>query len=279
MSEEIINPYPASSFDFEARPLSYSSLKHILTSPLHFADNWHHGKSRKKTDDLFFGSLVDDLLFFPDEFNKKYTVKPKFEGTGARTREKEWKDENKSMQFATNEQIREAKIMAENIKTNPITKWLYEATTAIQQTMIYTDKKTGLKFICKMDSVAEFKGRTIIWDLKTAADASNEQYQKDASKWGYPLQGHMYCNAYIRKSGKFPEFYNIVAEKGDPYAVNNFRADATFMQVGKKQFEIAVERILYCMEHDCFNQGYEFMNIQGYNILSVPYYEKTKWLD
>src|SRR5688572_24914068 len=109
--------FPATSFDFAKRPLSYSTLKHILTSPLHFSDNWHYGKGRKKTDELFFGSLMDDMLFTTkEEFDKKYVVKPKFEGTGARAKEAEWKKAHETFQYATKDQLKEAKAMCDALR-------------------------------------------------------------------------------------------------------------------------------------------------------------------
>lgn len=274
-----INIYPKSLFDFDKRPLSYSSLKPILKSPLHFAHNWVHGKEKPKSKALKFGSLLDMFLFFPEEFEKAYCIKPKFEGTGARQREKDWIEDHKTFQLATKEEIDDAKKMAEAIKTNPKTKWLYEKTTNVQLEIRYTDKKTGLKYILRLDAEAEHEGKKIVWDLKSTTDASKEKYEKDAATFNYPLQGRMYCDGYIRKNGHFPDFYQIVCEKGEPYAVNTFRADNTFLEVGKKQFEKATQRVLYCMEHDCFNQGYDFLNDVGYDVLSVPPWEKNKWLE
>ncbi len=279
-TEEVKKLFPVESFKFDQRPLSYSTLKHILKTPLHFADNWHYAKERKKSDELFFGSLMDDMLFLDKkEFEEKYVVKPKFEGTGARTREAEWKQLNQSKQFATKADLQQAKLMCEALKANPMSAKLYEATTVVQKKIEWEDKKTGLKFVVKLDSLAEIDGKPVIWDLKTAADASNEQYQRDAAKWYYTLQAHMYSSACIRKGYGFPPFYHVVCEKTEPYAVNVFQADKTFMEVGKAQFERACERILYCKEKDCFDQGYEFLNEKGYNILSVPVYEKQKWIE
>src|SRR5688572_22652426 len=119
--------------------------------------------------------------------------------------------------------------------------------------MEWEDKSTGLRFVVKLDSLAEIDGKTIIWDLKTAADASNQQYERDASKWFYTLQAYMYRSALMRKTGKLADFYHVVCEKGEPYAVNVFRADNVFLEVGKIQFQRAVERISYCLEKDCFD--------------------------
>jgi len=120
-----------------------------------------------------------------------------------------------------------------------------------------------------LDGEAEKEEKAIIWDLKCTTDASLEGWMKQAFNMGYHLQSGTYWTGYARKTGKFADFYHIVCEVNEPYAVNCFRADNDFMELGKKHFREAMDRVKYCIGNDCFDQGYEFLDDKGYSILPL----------
>lgn len=263
--------YPKELFDFEKRALSYSSIKHVLRSPAHFAEYWTAPKP-PPTPALLFGGLVDCLLFTPEEMKVRYAVSPGFD-----RRTKEGKAGHELFQstalnklIVTEEDVILAKVIVERIKIHPLSQPLYESCTFNQRKLKWTDKETGLPLVGYLDAGSEIDGQTIVWDLKTAQDASDEEFQRDAGKYGYAIQAHAYSLAYIMNSGTFPDFRFVVAEKEQPFAINVFRPDNRFMEYGKKIYRKALDRIAFCYENDCFDLDYDFMCTPGYNQLSVP---------
>jgi hypothetical protein len=270
-----VNPFPASSFDFEARPLSYSSLKHILRSPLHFSN--YRTQPKKKTAALIQGDVTDGYLFIDEKtFKNKYGVMPSFTGTGSKAAKEEFLKNNPGVNWVKQEVMDNAIAMGDMVKTNPKSAWLYEATTEVQKRLTWRDPKTGLPLIGYLDAVAEKDGKPVLWDLKTTTDASGDKYARDADNFAYWLQAYAYIYAYARKTGIFCDFYQIVVESSAPYAVNTFRCSSDFIELGKQQYRKALDRVKFCIDNDCFNAGYDFMDFTGYDELDLPYYTKKR---
>lgn len=268
---EYKNPFPRELFDFEKRALSYSSMKHILKTPAHFAEYWTAPRP-PQTQALIFGSLIDCMTFTPEEFDVRFVISQGFD-----RRTKEGKAAYELFMATCNgrmivdaEDIELAKKLASRVKEHPLSKPLYDSCTNVQLELKWSDKSTALPMRGYLDAVTEIEEQTIIWDLKSSEDASHEQFERDCVKYGYPLQAYAYCNAYIKNRGVFPEFRFVVVEKSTPYAVNVFRPDNKFMELGKAMYRRALDRIKFCHDNDCFDVDYDFMCSNGYNLLSVP---------
>ncbi len=272
--------YAASKFDFAKRPLSYSRLKHMLTSPLHFAFNWF--EPFYETEALIFGRLVDVLLFTPDDYDKQFVIMSKFSGTGSVKAREQWKENNVGKSFIEEDDVERAKAIVEAVKTNKKTSWLWESTTSTQEKVYWTDQKTGLRCVMVLDARATKDDKPVIWDFKTSIDASKEEYPRQAVKFDYPLQAGTYIiGDTMDKRVKgievvYPDFYQIVAEKTEPFAVNTFRASNDFIELGKNQFRTAMDRVKFCIDNDCFWMGYEFLDMIGYDEMDLPGWMKQK---
>lgn len=270
MSE--VKIYPASDFDFKKRPVSYSTMKHILKSPLHFSYNWTHRKPPTKA--MIFGNLVDCLLFQPELYEKKYFIMPDINRRTNKGKAEyallmeEMAEEKQTA--VTAEDIERAKKIVESIKTNPKTRWLYEATISVQRKLLWTDSKTKIPLIGYLDAEAEKESKAIIWDLKVTTDASEEAWIKQAFNFDLHVQAGTYWRGYAQNTGKFADFYHVVAEDKEPFAVNCFLADSKFMELGKQQYRKALDKIKSCIDNDTFDEGYEFLNETGYSGLTLP---------
>ena len=220
---------------------------------------------------MIFGNLVDCLLFNPDEYEKRYAINPEFnrrsiEGKAA---EAEWMKQNEGRVFIENDDKLLADKLVLRLKSHKEASELINSTTSTQDRKTFTDAETGLPIVSVRDGYAEVDRRPIIWDLKTARDASNDGFMRDAGQLGYPLQKHIYCMAEIMTRGVFPEFRFVVVEKTPPYAINVFRPDSRFDEYGKMMYRKSLDRIKFCYENDCFDLDYLFMAPAAYNMLSV----------
>lgn len=269
--------YPADAFDFNERPLSYSSLKHILTSPRHFA---HYRTSDREppSSAQVLGSIVDCLLLEPEKFADRFRIagninrrtnagKEEYAALIAEVQEKK-------MLLITQEDKEKAQEMVESIKLSAMAEPVYMNTTNVQVKMELTDKVTGLPVIGYADGIAFINDKPVIWDLKTAADASGDAFQRDAHKYSYWLQAAIYQRAYAQKSGVYADFYFMVVENKPPYGVNLFRADSDFMEFGHAKLRQALDIVDHCRRHDSWGEDYSFLDMVGYNQLTVPRWAK-----
>ena len=266
---------------------------------------------------MLLGNIVDCLLLTPEEFDKKYIVefdKSKHEDAlktvsdmlqflglekqPAKSKKADLismcKEQDHKVKIfdeialehyqgmgdrteVTIEQYQTAEAICEAIKTNPKTKWLYESTTQTQVKITYVDKKTGLRVIMYLDAVSEHEGKAIVWDLKTTTNASEDRYPRQAADLYYHLQSAMYCLGYFRKKFVFPDFYQVVAETKPPYAVNTYKASQDFLEAGKQLYRNNIDKVKYCIDNDCFDKGYDFLDELGWDELDLPGYLKKKF--
>lgn len=265
-----MSKFPKELFDFEARPLSYSRMKHILKSPSHFAQEWTK-PSKPPSDAMKLGSLVDLYLFEVEKFEDKYVLMPEInKRTNAGKAEYElFVEQNKGKTFVDQDQIDKAKLLAQSLKDHPVANEFVMNCQSAQHELRWTDKSTGIKLRGFRDGLSEFNGNRVQWDLKTAADASTDKFQRVAIDLCYDIQAASYFYGHALNSGEFLDWYNVVIETEEPFAINILKADNNFMQFGKQRYRRCLDMIKYCLDNDCFDSGY-LMHQSQYNILSVP---------
>ena len=96
-------------------------------------------------------------------------------------------------------------------------------------------------------------------------------WTRQAFNMGYHIQFGAYWEGYIRKTGNLNvEMMHVVCEDKEPFCVNTFKANSTFLDLGKQKFREGIDRVAYCIENDCFDQGYEFLDDVGYDQLTLP---------
>lgn len=279
--------------DLVKRPLSYSSLKEFLRSPMHFMH--YRAKKREQTPALIMGELVDVLILTPDEYEKRFAIIPHDaprKPTAAQLNAKKpspetleaiawWDEFNKSLEIKgangyvsrktiiTAEMLAEATQMRDMAFKSPHSAELLGRITETQCRLKWTDKETGLPMVSILDGV----GDDLIVSLKTTPDASTGEFQKNAFNYNYHIQTAIELEAMKRKRGEFPDVYYLVIEKSEPYGVNVLKADKKFIALGDQEYRKALGLFKQCMEQGRFNEGYEFLpkNMErSYDHLELP---------
>ena len=248
----------------KARPLSYSSLIAFKRSPLHYMQ--YLVEKRKATPAMAMGSLIDCLLLTPDKYEDRYIIKPDFsKGEGVRARAKAWEEENKGKTWISDVMLAEAKLIVLAVQKNPISKEYIDQVTASQKKIEWTDKETGLPMIAYLDLESE----KFIADLKSTADAHPEEFMKSAFNFDYHIQTAIYLDAAAHR-GKFPDFYHIAVEKKAPYGVSVLKSSKQFIELGTQEYRKLLQEFKFCMEHNLWDQSYEFSAPAGYYQMELP---------
>lgn len=283
--------------NLKKRPLSYSSLKYFLTSPLHFAHAWHRKKFYTATPAMMFGSLVDCLLLTPEKLEKEFMVMPQI---NRRTNEgkAQWevlqeKMKAEKLTAVTEEDLIIATAMVKAAYENPMSRRLLDNVSRTQRKMEWTDKKTKLPMISYMDGEGEANDRPFILEVKTAINGEIEDFARACINFDYPLQAGTYFTGYMAKTGLVPDYYYLIMEKPKiadvtpdavtledrmktPVAINVGLASGDFVKLGRQQFRRALDGMAACIDAQDFHKGYEFRAIDDdlYNTLDLPGWAK-----
>lgn len=142
------------------------------------------------------------------------------------------------------------KAMAEAIRQHPLASALLDpAQGAPEQSLFWIDGPTGIRRRARFDWLPSIhSGRLIIPDYKTAADASNEAFQKAIAEHGYNQQAPWYEEAAqaLGLGGEDTELLFIVQEKKPPYLVNVVGLDFYAREIGHAKNRRAIEIFADC---------------------------------
>lgn len=252
----------------QKRPLSYSAMKFFQKSPKHYI---HYITTPRKdpTPEMMLGSVVDCLLWTPDEFDKSYCVLPDLDRRTTKGKE-EYKNilaNSGSKKIISDYVERLAKVVVKELKNNEHVMRVLNKVTQAQKTVKWTDEETGLPLIAIYDG----SGDKIIAELKTAKSAEPTQFAKDAYGLDYPLQCGMYMQGSNAKS-----FYYIVAEKEEPYGISVLKASDEYIEYGKKRLRFLLNEFKYCLDNNLFDRGYDYRYTNGYDYIELPPLAKPK---
>ena len=253
------------------RPLSYSSLKQFKVSPLHYM---HYLTTPRESSPAYaIGGAVDCLIFTPDEFEKRYIVAAECD---RRTKEgkaiyEEFTKLAEGKEVLKKQDFEACIAMKHSAFMNPISSRFIERCDNVQVRMEWTDKETGLPMVTIPDGI----GENVIVSLKSAESAQPDIFQSQAIKYNYHLQCAIELDA-MAKQGKFPNYYYVILEKSEPYAVTVMKASEDFKQYGKHLFKNLLQNYKMCLDQKLFHKGYEFWSVVDYHHLEIPVWAKKQ---
>jgi len=255
----------------ERRPISYSSLKQFKKSPLHYMK--YLTAKFKPTPALVFGSVVDCLLLTPDVFNDKFIIANfnPYTKDGKTTFEDYYK---KGITMVNDNDYERAKLAVHSVKTNIISKQIYDKITQTQRELRWTDLETDIPLISYLD--ADFDDEVV--ELKTAQSADPLAFQRDSYNYDYPLQAAMYNMGYLHCKGKRPKKYRyIVVETSEPFGVSVYKPTEEYFEYGAQELRRLLTEFRSCLDFKMFGSGYEYRSKEdGYFNLDLPAWAHKK---
>ena len=250
---------------------SKSMVGATLRSGLHLHD-YIHGERRRATG-MAMGSLVDCLLLEPGLFGSRYIAQPdtylvevsKGRGKDKTTEvvEKPWNGNatacrefaadavEQGLELVSPADMATAEAMRDAVIANDQARRTIHAGEK-QVSMVWRDEATGI--LCKGRADLVLPG--CIVDLKTARDASPDEFSRALARFGYHVQGHAYCTAWEQLRGEPMGFSFIVVENGDVPAVALYELAPAALTIGGLVWRRALDRVAWWIQY----------GVQGYSV-------------
>lgn len=228
----------------EADGISNSDCGKILQSPAHWME-WKRNPI-EPTPQMALGTATHVGVLEPDEFSSRYIVAP--DGIDRRTKagKESWAAflvEAEGKTILTAEQSSKIDGMAAAVARHPAAGELLDNGIA-EVSAFWKDGFTGLDCKCRPDWTTV---NTLV-DLKTTTDASPEGFVRSIAKFGYHRQAAFYLDGHAALNLPKERFVFIAVESLPPYAVGVYELDEVSLDVGRIEYESALNRFAACIE-------------------------------
>lgn len=234
-----------------ATELHWTQLSKMRTTPQDYLYNMTH--EFKPTDAMLFGTCVDAIVF--ETYGTRLAI---FEGkTRSGKAYQEFAAEYEDMEIVTRSMWNRAEIAAEAVLANDEAKKVLEGD---RQRFVSWDignrSCAGTPDVC---------GGQYLTDLKVT-DPDPRKFHWHGMRMGWHCQLAWYLDGLVAANLPAPESVHIVAVRPKPpHVVTVFDLDDSMIDLGRKEYRLALERLQICEENDYW-PGY----VEGIAVWSAP---------
>jgi hypothetical protein len=226
----------------QRRALSRSTLDKIRLSPRHLQHYLAHPD--EPTDAMQRGTVLHSLV------EEELTGRP---GThvvlwdGGDRRGNAWKDfekEHAGKIILKPSELQPIVAMRDALLAKPKTRDILEG-AVIEGSVFWKDPATGVDCKARIDAAREL----VLFDLKTAADASRDEFVRAVLRYGYHRQGAWYLEGATHATGRpYGAFGIMVVESKAPYEVTVFYLDDELLERGWQENRENLDLYAHCLE-------------------------------
>jgi len=234
---------------FAAEGLNASALKQFAKSPAHYKASLTAPEKRSAAFDV--GTLVHQLVL---EKLKGWAI---VEGNRNSKAVKEIVETAKSLGKIAIKPGEEESIlkMAESVANNYYGQYLGRDTDCSEVAGFVEDPETGLLLKAKFDYAP--KTGSILFDLKTAADASPAKFKCSAKDFGYDIQAVHYMHVAKLCGLDYDQFIFVVVEKTAPYLTASYILEDETRERAEHKYRMLLQSFKACEDANDFSQGYD----------------------
>lgn len=249
----------------KAKGVSSTDLKKMTRSPAYFR-YWKDNGDEMDTPSLLFGRSVHKYVLEKDDFFSEFAVAPNVDKRTKAGKE-EWalfETDNQGKDIISADDFEKIKAMYDALYSTPYVAKLLSGTKELSFFM--EDESTGAMMKCRPDCLTDIGDTHLLIDYKSCADATSEQFMKDAIKLMYDLQMAYYKDILDKQRGCEHTVIFIAQEKTAPYLVNVLEANEYFIKSGRDMYRTYLD-----MYAECEKSGnwYGLVN-GGINTLGLP---------
>ena len=274
--------------------LNASAIKNLKVSPAYFKVK--QTEKDEPSDAKTFGSAYHTMILELENFeNEFYIFDDQFiidvlKGEGSKSpratnKYKEWLEGE--MQEAGNRILIDKptfdhiEAMRSVLHRHKYAKSLFSNGEAEKSFYCEVETNEGFSFKVKIRPDYNKHKNRIITDLKSAHDASSNEFARDAAKYNYHIQAALYSDIMGAITGDIWPFFFVAQEKTAPYAFNIFEAGSQFISQGRYEYEQLIRMWHMCNENDrwpgyqvfCENRfGVLELKLPAYSINEINFY-------
>lgn len=215
---------------------SSSALKRALHSYGKFALG-ETGDSRS----LVFGRAFHAALLEPNDFARKYAVKPEFGGhpssNAYKSEKNAWLSANEGKEVISKEEAFAIERMIESVKRH--VDYGKHSVLGTEIMAVAPCSETGLLLKCKVDMLS-----SAIMDFKTTSyGVAEHEFMSDIMRWKYHLSAAFYQDVFYAATGERLPFIIVAVLKDAPYECEFYRLSDAFLEEGRKLYKAGLKRI------------------------------------
>lgn len=235
--------------------VSSSVLRTLFnSSPMHAYDQWSGNPAcEPRTDTAAFtlGRAAHHLLLGEDDYNTHYIARPEtLDGAawqGNRTACKAWvaKQNNAGRTVLTPDQIATIRGMARSLAKFPLVQ-AGVLNGAIEQSIVWQDKKTGLWLKVRPDAIPGDSGD--FSDLKTSAGSGEELDKAIFGSYRYDMQAALVawaCREVLKR--EMASFTFVFVESKRPFSCDALTLESHDLEGAEEDLRVAIDTFAMCL--------------------------------
>lgn len=246
--------------DYHAsKGISSTGIKLILESPKKYwyqylSGEFKRDQSRRYTH-FVIGQAVHTMTLEPDTFKERFYIGKKISRVSKAGKEEyaAMLQEANGKEILTEEEYKQASIMAKNIIDHSLFKKLKGENGCYEDSILWHDFDTGALLRTRPDYYNDF----LIMDVKISKDASEHSFSKAIHEYGYHIQGAMACDGLTEETGRTYEHVVLfVVEEEPPHLVQPYLLKENLINAGRQLYKKGARIYRACLDNNLW-QGYE----------------------
>ena len=208
-----------------------------------------HGRLKKSSKDLEFGSLYHAMLFEPWTIDAKYHRLTHEINMRTNAGKAEWKslvDQFGEDRIITDADWKQCAAMVQAMAENELARELVGAVGRVEVSGFWRDTATGLPCRFRLDKLVETPGTDIIIDLKTTRCSHWSMFAVDVVKYGYDVQMALEADGYEALTGRRPRVVILAQEKTPDYPAIAYDMREDELAAGRVKYRAALRVIDRC---------------------------------
>lgn len=223
----------------DSEGLSHSEAKLLrLKTPHHLhmiRTNRGAVPPRKPTPQMMLGTAVHCAVLEPSTFDQRYVADLDISRNSNAYRAFAQACIDQGLIPLSEEDRERVFAMRESLMADPQIAEALDGPGASEVSAWWFDPETGIICKCRPDRVREAGAGSLLIDLKTTADASQEAFSKSIANFGYHTQCDWYVDGYARASNKpVHGMLFVVIESEFPYACAAYTLDDLALEQARR---------------------------------------------
>lgn len=230
---------------------SKSALDLVRRSPAHLKA-WLDGHEEEPTPALAFGAAFHCNMLEPDVFARTYAVEPEF--GDCRFKENKatrdaWRAKHAGAILLSAADAATIAAMCAAVRAHPLASRMIRDGEP-ELTLRWADEDTGLE--CRARADYYVPSLRMVVDVKSAIDASADEFRRAVAKYGYHRQDALYRAAFSAIREPIDHFVFVAVEKTAPFAVAIYALDGDATLKGHESIARDMATLAQCFRTNSY---------------------------